>query len=63
MLQRQFEGGFASLTPQDFSRILMAYEPVWAIGTGRTATPEIAAESHRHIRQLAAAQIFTRSGV
>jgi triosephosphate isomerase len=56
VLQRQCEGAFASLTPQDFSRILIAYEPVWAIGTGRTATPEIAAETHRHIRQLAAAQ-------
>lgn len=56
VLRRQCEGAFASLTPQDFSRILIAYEPVWAIGTGRTATPEIAAETHRHIRQLAAAQ-------
>jgi triosephosphate isomerase len=56
VLQRQFTGGFAGLTPEEFSRILMAYEPVWAIGTGRTATPEIAAEVHRHIRQLVAAQ-------
>ncbi len=58
VLQRQFEGGFAALTPQDFSRILMAYEPVWAIGTGRTATPEIASEVHRHVRGLAA-KMFT----
>jgi triosephosphate isomerase len=56
VLRRQFEGGFASLTPQDFSRILIAYEPVWAIGTGRTATPEMAAEAHRYIRQVAEAQ-------
>jgi len=56
VLRRQFEGGFASLTPEEFSRILIAYEPVWAIGTGRTATPEIAAETHRHIRQLVAVQ-------
>jgi triosephosphate isomerase (TIM) len=54
VLKRQFEGGMASLTTDDFSRILIAYEPVWAIGTGRTATPEIAAESHRYIRELAA---------
>jgi triosephosphate isomerase len=52
VLQRQFQGGFAGLTPQDFSRIIVAYEPVWAIGTGRTATPEMAAESHRYLRGL-----------
>ncbi len=52
VLQRQFQGGFAGLTPQEFSRIMIAYEPVWAIGTGRTATPEMAAESHRCLRGL-----------
>jgi len=52
VLERQFRGGFAGLTPQDFSRIIVAYEPVWAIGTGRTATPEMAAQSHRFIRGL-----------
>lgn len=56
VLKRQFEGGLAALTPAEFSRILIAYEPVWAIGTGRTATPELAAEVHRYIRGLAAAQ-------
>jgi triosephosphate isomerase (TIM) len=56
VLKRQFDGGMAALTPDDFSRILVAYEPVWAIGTGRTATPEIAAEAHACIRGLAAAQ-------
>ena len=56
VLKRQFEGGLAALTREDFSRILIAYEPVWAIGTGRTATPEMAAEGHRYIRELAAAQ-------
>ncbi len=54
ILKRQFEGAFAGLTGADFSRILLAYEPVWAIGTGRTATPEIASESHRCLRELAA---------
>jgi triosephosphate isomerase len=39
------------LTPEEFSRILLAYEPVWAIGTGRTATPDIAAAAHRFLRQ------------
>jgi len=56
VLKRQFEGGLAALTPAEFSRILIAYEPVWAIGTGRTATPEMAAEAHRYLRNLAAAR-------
>ena len=54
VLKRQFEGGLAALTGAEFSRILIAYEPVWAIGTGRTATPEMAADAHRFIRELAA---------
>jgi triosephosphate isomerase len=53
VLDRQFARGFGGLTPSEFSRIIIAYEPVWAIGTGRTATPEMAAESHRHLRELA----------
>ncbi len=55
VLKRQFEGALGALTPEEFSRILLAYEPVWAIGTGRTATPEIAAEAHQYLRGLAAA--------
>lgn len=50
----QFDGGPGLLTPDEFSRILVAYEPVWAIGTGRTATPEMAADVHKFLRQLAA---------
>jgi triosephosphate isomerase len=49
----QFTGGPGALTPEEFSRILVAYEPVWAIGTGKTATPEIAATAHRFLRQCA----------
>jgi len=49
----QFTGGPGLLTPDEFSRILIAYEPVWAIGTGRTATPEIAADVHRFLRHCA----------
>jgi triosephosphate isomerase (TIM) len=56
VLERQFRGGVAALTGAEFSRILLAYEPVWAIGTGRTATPEMAADAHRHLRELAAAR-------
>ena len=56
VLARQFEGAMASLTERDFSRIILAYEPVWAIGTGRTATPEIAGDAHRFLRQRSAQQ-------
>ncbi len=49
----QFEESVGALTPEEFSRILVAYEPVWAIGTGHTATPEIAAAVHRYVRQCA----------
>jgi triosephosphate isomerase len=59
VLRRQFDGGPGALTAAEFSRILIAYEPVWAIGTGRTATPEIAAEAHRFIR-ICAARRFSR---
>ena len=58
VLERQFRGGVGALTGAEFSRIILAYEPVWAIGTGRTATPEMAAEAHRFLRQQAAA-VFT----
>ena len=58
VLERQFRGAVGSLTAAEFSRIIVAYEPVWAIGTGRTATPELAAEAHRFLRQLAAT-VFT----
>ena len=58
--QSQFLGSVGALTPEEFSRILIAYEPVWAIGTGRTATPEIAAAVHKFVRQCAAEK-FTAS--
>jgi triosephosphate isomerase len=54
VLSTQFQGGVGSLTEDEFSRIIVAYEPVWAIGTGRTATPEIAEEAHRFLREKAA---------
>lgn len=56
VLARQFSGGTAGLTPSDFSRIIIAYEPVWAIGTGRTATPEMAGEAHKFLRGQARQQ-------
>ena len=50
VLVGQFQKGIAGLSAQQFAKIVIAYEPVWAIGTGKTATPEIAADAHRAIR-------------
>jgi triosephosphate isomerase len=50
VLGEQFDGGVAPLTADQFAKIVIAYEPVWAIGTGKTATPELAAAAHRFIR-------------
>jgi triosephosphate isomerase len=50
VLVRQFAGGIAGLTEEQFANVVIAYEPVWAIGTGHTATPQIAAEAHKLIR-------------
>ena len=54
-LGAQFDAGVGGLTAAEFSKVVLAYEPVWAIGTGRTATPEIAATSHRFLRGKVAA--------
>ena len=51
VVRRQVRQGMAQLTDSDLSPIIVAYEPVWAIGTGRTATPETAAEMHGEIRR------------
>jgi triosephosphate isomerase len=48
----QLSGGLSWLTASDLDRIIVAYEPVWAIGTGRTATPEQAQEMHAFIRRV-----------
>jgi len=54
--ETQFLGSVGALTAEEFSRILVAYEPVWAIGTGHTATPEIASAVHKFVRSRAAAK-------
>ncbi len=50
VLRTQVTGAFAGITAEMAKPIVIAYEPVWAIGTGKTATPEIAADAHRIIR-------------
>ena len=49
-VEAQLAGGMRNLTLEEASRIIIAYEPVWAIGTGRTATPETAQQMHAFIR-------------
>ncbi len=50
VLDRQMRDGFAGVTAAEIAALVIAYEPVWAIGTGRNATPAEADEAHRHIR-------------
>jgi triosephosphate isomerase (TIM) len=52
VVSEQLAGGLSGLTASDLDRIIVAYEPVWAIGTGRTATPEQAQEMHAFIRRV-----------
>jgi triosephosphate isomerase len=58
----QLIGGFSGLTASELDRIIVAYEPVWAIGTGRTATPEQAQEMHAFIRRVFADRVFSSAG-
>ena len=50
VLKTQVTGAFEGITPEMAGPIVIAYEPVWAIGTGKTATPEMAADAHRIVR-------------
>ncbi len=50
MLKTQVTGAFAGITSEAAAPIVIAYEPVWAIGTGKTATPEMAVDAHKIIR-------------
>jgi len=47
----QLQGGLRGITEEEMDRVVIAYEPVWAIGTGKTATPQQAEEVHAFIRQ------------
>src|ERR1700746_1042161 len=52
-LRRQCVRAFHAISAKKAAKLVVAYEPVWAIGTGKTATPEIAAEAHAVIRKEA----------
>src|SRR5665213_3181087 len=53
VLAEQFRNGIGALSEGQFARIVIAYEPVWAISAGETATPDVAADAHRLIRAQA----------
>lgn len=50
--EKQIREGLAGITAEEAKKIIVAYEPVWAIGTGKTATPEMAQETHKEIREV-----------
>ena len=52
VLDRQIKGGLANLTAPQLADVTMAYEPIWAIGTGKTATAEQAQQAHSFIREV-----------
>jgi triosephosphate isomerase len=51
VIERQLQGALKGILNKEMDNIVIAYEPVWAIGTGKTATPEQADEVHRYIRE------------
>ena len=54
VIRRQFEGSLAELGEAQIGRVVIAYEPIWAIGTGKVATPDQAEEVHADLRQMLA---------
>ncbi len=52
VVKHQLLGSLAHVSPEEIPRVVLAYEPVWAIGTGKTATPETAQEVHAFIRTV-----------
>jgi len=60
VLDRQIQTGFKSVTADEMAALVIAYEPVWAIGTGKNATPDDAAQVHELIRFTVARRNVTR---
>jgi triosephosphate isomerase (TIM) len=54
VIQTQFDGALASLSDEQMAKVVIAYEPVWAIGTGKVATPQQAEEVHLSLRKIIA---------
>lgn len=56
VLRRQIDAGLSNLRAEEMAQCIIAYEPIWAIGTGKTATPEVASRAHAFIRELISAK-------
>jgi triosephosphate isomerase len=52
VVETQIKGGLVDISAEDMAKIIVAYEPVWAIGTGKTATPDMAEDVHKQIRSI-----------
>jgi len=61
IIRRQFEGSLADVSAEQIERMVIAYEPVWAIGTGKVATPAEAEAVHADLRSLLAKHYNDRS--
>src|SRR5262249_49430353 len=59
VIRTQFEGSFAGISADDMKKTTIAYEPVWAIGTGKVATPQQAEEVHADLRKMIEARYNT----
>jgi triosephosphate isomerase len=56
VVRGQFDGSLKGISPEQMERLVLAYEPVWAIGTGKVATPEQAEAVHADLRNLIASR-------
>lgn len=63
VLERQLKEGLCDFPSRNMDKLIIAYEPVWAIGTGKTATPELAEDAHRFIREWISTNYGTESGL
>ena len=63
VIERQIRKGLNNILSDDIRRIVIAYEPIWAIGTGKTATDKQAEETHRYIREMIADLFGENAGV
>jgi triosephosphate isomerase len=61
VIRRQFHGSLKGVSPDQIEQVVIAYEPVWAIGTGKVATPQQAEEVHGDLRTLLAERYNSRS--